>query len=153
MQWNRAKLLKKILSSESMPDVERWTVKTFFMYSRSHLYSQPLGYNIFKKHSLEISLINSCFANSFSQGNRKRNFPVQNDEAVDIESEQGSYVFMNLSYWFGIIFWFFRYLKIIQLTIPKPTLSTSRIQVWNRIVPTSKKQLWTQELCWNLKKL
>lgn len=81
--------MQKILSSESLPDVEKWTVKTYFMYSRSHLYSPPLGFRIFKKHSIEVSLINSCFANTFSPSNRKQTVPIHNEEAVDIESEQG----------------------------------------------------------------
>lgn len=59
------------------------------MYSRSHVYSPPVGFNIFKKHSIEVSLINSCFANTFLPCNRKQNLSIHNEEPVDIESEQG----------------------------------------------------------------
>lgn len=84
--------MKKILSTESLPDVGKWTVKTYFMYSRSHLYSPPVGFSIFQKHSTDVTLLNSCFANTFTQSSRKRNLPTRNEEAVDIESEQGLYI-------------------------------------------------------------
>lgn len=65
------------------------------MYSRSHLHSSPIGVGIFKKHSIELGLINSCFANTFSQVHRERKILTHHDEAVDIESEQGEYIFIQ----------------------------------------------------------
>ncbi|KAL1509019.1 hypothetical protein ABEB36_003825 [Hypothenemus hampei] len=89
-EWSRAKLIKRIVSTE--PCSKFWTTKAIFMYGRSHSYTPMVkSYKLFQKESQEKQLILNCYQNECQNGV----LPIaitQNDEPINISSPEKSVI-------------------------------------------------------------
>ncbi|EEZ97471.1 YEATS domain-containing protein 2 [Tribolium castaneum] len=88
-EWSRARLIKKILTSEQIFGSENWNTKTILMYGRSHDYTPFISFGLFNRESEEKQLLQSCYSSSPTIG--CRNHAIEQQEiTVNIESDSES---------------------------------------------------------------